>query len=727
MAASLTALIMVRSLSAAEPATAETAAPDGDAPTELPKVKVQTDRFKAISSPKFTQPLRDTPQTIIAIPNTVYQQQGATTLSDVLRNTAGITFAAGEGGSAASTAGDSFYLRGFDTSNSIFVDGVRDVGAYSRDIFNYDQVEIAKGPAGADIGRGGASGYINLATKVPRLDNFVTGSVSFGFDDGTSGTRRRTTLDLDETLPDASVKGAAFRLNAVWQDSDVPGRDYANNQTRGIAPSLALGLGTPTRAYFTLQHVKQDNLPDYGLPSPLFPGYVATPAVPAVDWSTFYGLTADFDHVENNALEARFEHDFTPDVKLTNQTRYSQVEREAVVTTPGSNAAAYVPATGLLTRSRQANTRDTDILSNQTNVVTAFDTGILHHDFTGGLEIASENAYSPAFVSVVETPIPVANPNPNAVPTGTPARSGAYTQVNLKTAALYGFDTIHFNDHWEASLSLRGEEYKNHTLSVAPPVAPAILEAEHGMISWKTGLIYKPVKAGTLYVAYSNSLTPPSTDFTVSTVAGNQNNPDTGPQKTTSLEVGAKWDFFSGRLLATAAVFKTVNDQTVFTDPILGLIPTGKQTVQGLELGATRRITDNWLILGSFAFLDSEIDNGLTAGNNPAGASLPLIPKYSGSLWTSYRFKSGIILGGGTQYMGAVNRRDATVSPAPRTMPGYWLWNALASYPLGQHFTLRLNVNNVFSEKYVQSYNNNGARFSPGAPRTYLVSADFKF
>ena len=101
-------------------------------------------RWRSVSSPKFTEPLRDTPQTVVVIPREIFVQQGASSLSDVLRNTSGITFAAGEGGGASGTAGDSFYLRGFDTTNNIFVDGVRDVGAYSRDVFNIEQVDVPR-------------------------------------------------------------------------------------------------------------------------------------------------------------------------------------------------------------------------------------------------------------------------------------------------------------------------------------------------------------------------------------------------------------------------------------------------------------------------------------------------------------------------------------------------------------------------------------------------------
>ena len=695
---------------------------------DLPKLTVEEKRETApVASPKFVVPLRDTPQTVVVIPREIFVQQGATTLSDVLRNTSGITFAAGEGGGASGTSGDSFYMRGFDTTNNIFVDGVRDVGAYSRDVFSIEQVDVAKGPAGADIGRGGAAGYVNISTKIPRLEKFTAGSVNYGIDEQTDGNRQRATLDVNQSVDNSPVHGTAVRVNAVWQDNDTVGREYANSQSWGIAPSLALGLGTPSRAYLSYQHTEQDNLPDYGLPSALLPGYTSPTPVPPVDWSTFYGFAVDSDKVNADAAMLRLEHDFNSTLKLSNQTRYSANQREAVVTTPGTNSAAYVPTTGLLTRSRQANKRDMGILSNLTNLQAQFATGSIKHNLTSGLELSRETAYQPAFVSVVLTPIPIDGPNPNATPSGMPARSGAYTDVVTKTAALYAFDTLQFSPRWQFNAGVRAERYDTHYASVANTGEVSVIEANDNLVSWKTGLVFKPAKAGSFYLAYADSLTPPGTDFTLSSAIGNQNNPDVDPQETTNVEAGVKWDFFQGRLSAAAAVFKTVNDNTVFTDPILGPIPAGKQTVQGVELGISRRFTDNWVVLGSISYLDSKINSGTTAGGNPAGAALPLIPEWSGNLFTNYRFASGATVGGGFQYSGEVARRDNNAPNVPRTMPSYWLFNLVGSRPIGKHVTLRLNVNNLFDEKFVQTFNNNGARFGPGAPRSYLLSADFTF
>src|SRR5262245_990308 len=130
-----------------------------------------------LANPKYTEPLKDTPQTISVIPRTVIEQHGATTLRDVLRNVPGLTLTAGEGGTPA---GDNLTLRGFSARNDIFVDGARDLGPQSRDPFNLEQVEVAKGPGSAFTGRGSAGGSINLVSKAPTVNRLFAGTLSGG-------------------------------------------------------------------------------------------------------------------------------------------------------------------------------------------------------------------------------------------------------------------------------------------------------------------------------------------------------------------------------------------------------------------------------------------------------------------------------------------------------------------------------------------------------------------
>src|SRR5688500_4314551 len=145
--------------------------------TNLVAIQVEGQRVTAPQSPKYTQPLVDTPATITIVPSDLMQAQGVTTLRDALRNVPGISIQAGEGGVPA---GDNLTLRGFSARTDLFVDGVRDIGGYSRDPFNIEQVEVAKGPASARTGRGSTGGSINLASKTARLGDFSRASASVG-------------------------------------------------------------------------------------------------------------------------------------------------------------------------------------------------------------------------------------------------------------------------------------------------------------------------------------------------------------------------------------------------------------------------------------------------------------------------------------------------------------------------------------------------------------------
>lgn len=102
------------------------------AETTLQEVKVQATQETGyapapLASPKYTAPLAETTQTIQVINEQVLKDQSATTLTEALRNIPGAgTFNAGEG-NGGPTMGDAIYMRGFDASNSIYVDGVRDL------------------------------------------------------------------------------------------------------------------------------------------------------------------------------------------------------------------------------------------------------------------------------------------------------------------------------------------------------------------------------------------------------------------------------------------------------------------------------------------------------------------------------------------------------------------------------------------------------------------------
>lgn len=705
-----------------------------------------------VSSPKQTAPLLDTPQTFNVIPEKLFREQNARNLTDVMKNVPGISFNAGENG--FSTGSNNFSMRGFDTSGSIFVDGARDNGSYSRDVFNIEQVEVAKGPA-ADNGRGGAGGYVNLVTKTPTLEEFIGGGISYGFDKYDSEARKRATLDTNQVI-NAST---AFRLNLLLEDSGVAGREHAEKNSWGLAPSLAFGLGTDTRLIFAYEHVQMNDRPDWGVPGATFNGLFSyNPATSGADRDAFYGLKSDYDDTTVDAFLFRLEHDLASGATISNQTRLARVDRQARYTVPtGFTAPRTVPT------QTQFYDRVNTSLSNLTNLSYSFQAGSVKHSLAAGLELSREKSEADRF-GTQNSPTDLFDPDYN--------RRGplslAATESNeavVDTVAVYVYDTLEFNEHWQLTAGLRFENYEVDIDSRNAAGAPAGIDGfsdTEFTVGGKLGLVYKPAKNGSIYAAYGVSNQPPGSYLSNPDISRTGDNAFPGfvagsdPVKSENYEIGTKWDFFDARLSTTAALFYTEKrvpitgrDAGETSDSLKGY---GKQRVKGLELGASGKITEAWDVYAGIVFMDSERKHSayldevrrranpgdyLDGNGNPvlrtSGDELAFTPKVSGNLWTTYRLPVGLTLGAGVRYVDSsyVGRPDDANRIIPNgkagKVPSYTLYSALASYEVNENLDVRLNVDNITNEKYVASSNWNSNRISLGDPRTFTLSTNFRF
>lgn len=755
------------------PAAADTAgsyevaaAPKQEA-QRLPDVTVEADAispFKAdaVQSPKFTQPLRDTPQTIQVITSDVFTQQGATTLTEALRNSPGVgTFYAGENGNT--TTGDAIYMRGFDTSTSIFVDGVRDVGSVARDVFNIEQVEVTKGPAGTDYGRTAPTGSINLASKQAHLQNAVSGTVAVGTDG-----QKRAQADLNQTL--GGLSGAALRLNTLWQDSDVAGRDQVNNSRVGIAPSLGLGLNGATRAHLNLLYVKQDNIPDGFVPTIGLPGWSPQPGLEPlagnpVDPENFYGTRYDHDDSTSTMATAVIEHDLSDALKLTNTTRWGQTKQDYLLTafmstggvdengnptgniqwTDPDDLSTYTLTRSNLTIKDQVN----KILTNQLNLRAGFNTGSVAHTLSTGVEVIREQQV--AYGNTATGTVPAANlydPDWNAPGTLSIARNGGSGIGQTDTVALYAFDTLKFGERFLVTAGLRADrydtEYRNTTpcggtgrgavdcgeLPAGTLVETINAKDDDTLLNWKLGALYKPVETASVYVNYASSQQPPGgSNFQFSTSASSLDKPNLDPQKAKTYELGTKWDVLGEALSLNLAVFRTeVTNEINSEDLDENGVPrqTGEKRVEGVEVSAVGNITPDWSVSAGYARLSTSVEEGnkVTADGSE---NLTYTPDSSFTGWTVYRLPMGVIVGGGIRYVDGLRRGTDGAVGTPAYTESYTVVDAMASYAFSKQLTLRVNGYNLADEEYVASINKSGYRYTPGISRTVLVSADFQF
>lgn len=731
---------------------------------------IESYKAEQVSSPKFTQPLVDTPQTIAVVKKELFQQQAATTLSEALRNTPGITMLMGENGNTST--GDSIFMRGFDTQGSIFVDGIRDLGSISRDTFNTEQVEIAKGPAGVDNGRGAASGYVNLSSKLANQEDAISGSVTGG-----TGDYKRATVDVNKTLSTTS----ALRVNLMKQDAGVDGRDQVENNAQGFAASLGLGLGTDTRTYINVLAAEQSGVPDGGVPTIGLDGYynaifatgvLAGQTPERVDTENFYGSTNDFNDVKASMVTVRIEQDLAEGVTLRNTSRYGRTNQDQLLT--GVNAVTFTtpsePASWTISRSRQGKDQTNQILTNQTNLSASFEAGGIKHDLVSGVEFTYESQLNytlglPFTASTSSTTVQQANANLYNPSTGDVfqpvLRTGAKTDGETTTYAFYAQDTVTLNDQWELSAGVRADRFHTKTDVItrqAAVTAPAVQTVPVGtllasdahltdeLFGWKLGGVYKPAANGSVYVSYATSELPPGgANFALNTTnaANNINNPNLDPQKGTNAEMGTKWNVLDNKLFLTAALFRSTNENEIATNPDGSSVALGEKQVEGVEFGAVGSLTDKWQISAGLAFMDNEITRGNRTVDNPntpaneasgnnEGGAIQWSPKTTFTLWNSYTFDSGLLIGGGARYVDTMVSSSVvnTTALSTRSMyefGDYWVFDAMASYPINQNLSVQLNLLNITDEDYVASLNNGGSRYYPGAPLSARLGVNFSF
>ena len=667
---------------------------------EAESVEIREDSRPVLSSTKYTQPILDTPQTITVISKEVIQEQGATTLRDVLRNVPGLTLTAGEGGNPA---GDNLTLRGFSARNDIFVDGVRDISPQSRDPFNLEQVDVVKGPGSAYTGRGSTGGSINLINKTPGIRRTLAGT----FDLGTDRTRRAT-ADINLPIGDS----VAFRLNLLAHHSGVAGRDVVRFDRWGVAPSLTLGVGKPTRLTISYYKLKQDNISDYGIPwvpvtNNVLVDHRDRPA--PVPRDTFYGLRdRDFERLNSDLVTLKFEKDFNDGLSLRNQFRFANSSRDSIATPPrfaGNNSTA-------INREFRSWQTEDKIWDNQTDFISHFSTGKIDHALVTGLNFARENntRLTRTAGNMLTT---LLNPNPDDVFTGPVTVSPIVGDVTANSQALYLFDTAKLGSKWELNGGLRWDRFDADGITTTG----APVSRVDRMLSTRAGVVFKPLSQGAVYASYGTSLNPSLEGLSYNTA-----NVVIDPEKTYTFEAGSKWDFFSGRVLLSGAVFR-VEKMNARTPGILPGDPPqvleGKQRVDGAELSVEGSITRAWRVLAGYTFLDSTT----VESNNPAeiGKELVNTPPNSFNLWSTYTLRAGFHFGGGARF---VDRRFGNTINT-RRVDAYWTFDAMAAYPISKHIDLKLNLYNLTDRFYFDRIG--GGHVVPGPGRAAMLSTSFRF
>jgi catecholate siderophore receptor len=505
----------------------------------------------------------------------------------------------------------------------------------------------------------------------------------------------------------------------MGHEGNVAGRDVAENRRFGIAPSLAFGLGTPTRWTLSYFHQNADDVPDYGVPW-LFNGPAPVPR------NNYYGFrNGNYLRTYDDIGTARVEHDVNSRVTVRDQVRYAHYQRDVLITEAQIPAGVTLatPLSSVNVNRHQIGVNSTETyLDEQLDMTAHFGTGFIRHELVAGMEAGREtsNPTRPTWTGVPTTGL--LDPDPDQAFSGDAQITSRVHTVAL-TASAYVLDTMKLGRHWDVAGGVRWDRMDTDYRQSVAPVAKFSRVDE--MPSWRAAVVYKPVSIGSLYFDAGTSFNPSAESLALS--AGTANLP---PEKNRTYELGTKWDFPNRRFSVRAAVFETTKLNAREPDPFNPLLNVlaGTQRVRGAQTEVRAQLTSRWDLLASYAYLDGKV-----AASNfyPAavGAVLANVPRHTANFWSTLRLPWRWETGAGGNYVSSRNASSTApfdpVTGLVKSIPGYWVFNAMAKRHLTEHLDLQLNVNNVANRYYYDEPHPAHIVLGPG--RSALAELKFRF
>lgn len=709
------AMLMALSTSAVAEDTAPVTARTAETPaTTLPEIKVRDARERPnspnsgyqsgiITSAKTKQLAKDIPQAITTVTEQLMLDSNADTMKSALRHVAGLTFNSGEGG----RIGDNIMLRGFYSFGDLYLDGIRDVAQYNREVFHVEQIDVLRGSAAMLFGRGQAGGVINRVSKQPGLVDHTTVSTTVG-----SYAYRRVTADTNKVLGE----NTALRITAMKTDANSS-RKGVETDREGLAPTLRWGIGTADEFMLGYLYLYTHNVPDYGVPffdhRPL--------DVPA---SRFYGTSKDYENNRTNMSTGTYIHRFSPDTELKTVLRFADYDRDLWAVAPRLAAGTTVVTDAtLITRGRQARGGTESTITSQTDLSTRFPTGPLKHEALVGFEWLKEKASRWSYNALANSTAgstTVGDPDTHA---GIPVNYGnrvrnAVASYEGITTGVYAQDQIEFLPGWKLLGGVRRDNMNADYSNGA--------RVDYGEWSYRSGLLFQPDDLSTYYFAWSDSFNPTADLYQLTAAAAI--NP---PERSRTIEFGTKWELLDGALSLRTSIYrgtKTWERNTDLEQAGVQLLSKKRHT-DGIEIEAAGRITADWEVFAGLALMRARIDEA-APGNNPniVGLRPRNAPPYTFNVWTTYRLDGNWRIGGGAEAKGRrqVYGVGGTAAIVPNVAPDYVRYDAMLAYEQPR-YAFRLNVLNLFDKRYYEAVYENGGFAVPGTERAIQLTADLKF
>ncbi|HCH1182397.1 TPA: TonB-dependent siderophore receptor [Vibrio parahaemolyticus] len=613
----------------------------------------------------------DVPQAVSVVTKTEMQDRGAVRLVDALDGVAGVNNTLGEG------SRDQFMIRGFDSLNDMYRDGMRDDGTLQsyRSLANVERVEIVKGSAGALYGRGSAGGIINLVTKRANGENFthVKGSV---------GSNSQYVGQVDSSMAFSDKVNGRINLEYRQADSYV---DHVDSNDFFIAPTIRVLPADGHTIDIDVEYAHQELVPYRGVPSKN-----GKPVDLPV--STYFGGTNDYQESDSLRVAVDYEWRLSDQWVWNNRAAFNHIELEQKGTRQGKVTGNEVSQTvnNFGYDPRTTTTLQSELIweTNDNQLMLGADFNQIDIDLT----LASDKTLPPQNIYN-----PVVGPTPD--PGFKPFRDNTTT-----TTGVYVQDVYTWGD-----LSVIGN-VRYDSMDLEQQKAGAGKEKlDDDKVSYRAGLVYRINYDTSVYASLARSWQLP--------YAGIYINPKLAEFFHTDLkEVGAKAYLLDNALMLNAALFQIDQEQPQ-TNVDGDVIDKIEVRHQGIELEARGQITKQWDISVGYSYLDAE---DKATGKKPNDVSDHLF-----SLWSTYQLDDNWRLGGGVKYVGdRYAGNDEAVA-----LGDYTTVDLMAAYTTGRH-KIQANAYNILDEKYILGATNGTSGLNQigyGAPAEFMLSYGYQF
>ena len=678
---------------------------------------------------KGHQALRDIPQSVTVVTEKLIDDRNLDTVKDVLRNTAGITFLAAEGGE------EDIRLRGFSLAGTgdIFLDGMRDPAFYDRDTFNNDRVEVLRGSASMLFGRGSTGGAVNQVSKQPRLISEHEVTTTLG-----THQYRRVTGDFNLV----TGENAALRLNAMATRADNNGAGSSIDK-KGFAAAYRFGIGTADEFSASLYHLDNRNGMNYGLPwikPRATDSSAANTLIGSLPPDAYYGLASDYNAGQASIASIAHTHRFSHDSEFRTQLRAGTFQRDQRASTVRLAADALQPggravdlgtfgAGTVFTRGTQLKVQDMRTLQWQTDFTRKFDALGYRHELMTGVDFSREE--KTVYGAVGTSP---AKPNTLA---GAPDDGASINEAarvlrpssnfESRAAGAYVQDLVQIAPAWKLLGGLRWDSLRGDYTTTTPATGAVTARYQQTIsaLSKRLGVLYQPNALQSFHFSYGTSCNTSGDTYSYNALSAN-----TDPEQSRNIEFGTRLDSADRRFSTRLAVFHATKLNERNTDPDTAatrLLLSGKRHTAGFEVDVSGRLTPKWEVYGSYMWMpvarvDVAASTATTVGNR-VGDRPGLSPKHSGTVWSTYQFTPQWRVGGGLNFRSEQAPADVT-APAWEA-PGFVTADLMAEYTLGDRYSIKANLSNLTNKLYAESLYR--GHYIPGAGRQLQVALTARF